>query len=128
MARSKTSSPEFDAWWQVAREKDEFRGVSMAAALAVWNAKNGQGGTLVADDAPPPLPEAFTKYWEHARHLDEFRGCTMPAAYAVWKAALESVTNVKPAKAMLEVETEKRKRRPVILPEVVEEVPHAEEA
>lgn len=117
----KTSSPEFDAWWISVCETDEFRGVSMAAALAAWNAK-GDKAVIVQNDAPK-LPEAFTKFYEYARNLGEMRGVSLAAAYMVWLAAekhcREEQQVVAAALTNIGIPSVKRKRANFGIPPIV---------
>lgn len=74
---------EFEAWWKTAKDLSEFRGVTEAAALALWQVAGGKMPIKKEEEADP-LPEDFVKFWTNATNLAEFRGCTMAAAYAAW--------------------------------------------
>lgn len=118
-----TSDPEFNLWWKEAQERDEYRGVPMAAAYGIWLKGKGKDGGLVEEPKPPPLPEAFTKYWETASQLAEFRGQTLAAHYATWLAALkwaregiEKLPLPSPKDIVIETPKRKRSKEPVVAP------------
>lgn len=74
---------EFEVWWKNVKDLSEFRGVTEAAALALWQVAGGKMPVEKKEEGVP-LPEAFQHFWKNATHLAEFRGCSMAAAYAAW--------------------------------------------
>lgn len=81
-----TNNSAFNKWWTENKTNSEFAGVSMAAAVAIWNASHGDKAEIIKDE-PDPLPPAFMKVWAQKSQTSEFAGCSMPAAYAIWLAA-----------------------------------------
>lgn len=88
MANPISTNNEFNLWWNANRGSSEFTGVSMPAAMRIWNASHSDKAEII-EDKPDELPPAFMKHWERVSKTAEFTGVSMAAAYATWLAAVE---------------------------------------